>query len=426
MSAQHCRAFGPGLEAAEAGVQAEFAIEACDALGNAADGSASDFEVVGGSAVETVRGTVRAAEGKGRFQAVYTANEPGNLKIMIRYKGLAIARCPYPVSVSGVNARDCKAEGNGLKFAVAGEDSQFRVLSFDRSGKPRSIASYESNLRTMIEYTSDASTKLAARISEVQAGAYGVSYCGKVAGEIRISVTVRDEHIPGSPFLAQVMAGTIDGGACRAYGPGLQSAVLAQPASFTVEVRDANGNLRTAGGDAVEVSVKAPRGSIPAQVEDKRNGMYTVQYSAMTEGTLQISVSVDRQAVKGSPFSVDVAGVDAQSCSASGEGLQHAIAGVEAGFRVMCRSKDGELIELPDGGQELSIKFVEQGKEQAGTHAPSSKGLFDAAYTPGVAGMCSVLVMYKGQHIRGSPFSVMVEAGELCNVDREGEGGGQA
>ena len=105
--------------------------------------------------------------------------------------------------------------------------------------------------------------------------------------------------------------------------------------------------------------------------------------------------------------------MDAKNCSASGEGLLAATAGVEASFRVMCRSTQGELMDLPDDGRELTIKFTEKGREQAGTHAPSSKGTFDAVYTPTVAGVCPVSVLYKGEHIRGSPFEVTVEAGEL-------------
>ena len=104
-------------------------------------------------------------------------------------------------------------------------------------------------------------------------------------------------------------AGAAHGASCAAFGPGLEGAVLGEAASFTVEVRDEHGNLRSTGGDAVDVVVKAGRGNIPAQVEDNKDGTYCVEYTATMEGQLQISVTVDRQAVKGSPFSVDVAGV---------------------------------------------------------------------------------------------------------------------
>ena len=57
-----------------------------------------------------------------------------------------------------------------------------------------------------------------------------------------------------------------------------------------------------------------------------------------------------------------MAGVDAKNCSASGEGLLAATAGVEASFRVMCRSTQGELMDLPDDGRELTIKFTEKGR----------------------------------------------------------------
>ena len=113
--------------------------------------------------------------------------------------------------MAGVFAKDCKAEGRGLSRAVAGEDAQFEVKSFGAAGKPRAIASYANNLKALVEYTSgaDVGTRLPSNLSEDKPGIYAVAYCGKLAGTTRISVTVRGEHIPGSPFSAEVVAGAM-------------------------------------------------------------------------------------------------------------------------------------------------------------------------------------------------------------------------
>lgn len=101
VSAMHCCASGSGLEAAAAGEQAEFLIEARDAFGNAAEASASDFKVTGSSEAEAVQVAVSTGPSKGEFCATYTPSAPGMMQIMIQYKGYAISGCPYAVPVSG-------------------------------------------------------------------------------------------------------------------------------------------------------------------------------------------------------------------------------------------------------------------------------------------------------------------------------------
>ena len=77
----------------------------------------------------------------------------------------------------------------------------------------------------------------------------------------------------------------------------------------------------------------------------------------------------------------------------------------------MCRTAAGDLVDLPNDGEELTVRFGENGREQ-GVHRRSSKGMFDASYTPQAAGACAVWVQFRERHIKGSPFNVMVEAGE--------------
>jgi hypothetical protein len=106
-----------------------------------------------------------------------------------------------------------------------------------------------------------------------------------------------------------------DSASCRAYGPGLEAAVLGEPTEFNVDVYDKHKNLRKSGGDNVEVLIKSPKGSVPVKVVDSANGTYQAAYTAITDGRLQISVTIDRQAVLGSPFSVEVAGMQNSCCT---------------------------------------------------------------------------------------------------------------
>lgn len=207
--------------------------------------------------------------------------------------------------VGDVCAGNCLAYGPGLEAATCNVGAEFTVELKDELGN-RIMRREE----VSVAVTHQASkSKVEAGVSRQQDGTYQVLYTPEQQGEYAIEVAVGKTGIQGSPFKVLVDFGKVDGSKCRAFGPGLEGAVLGEAASFTVEVRDEHGNLRSTGGDAVDVVVKAGRGNIPAQVEDNKDGTYCVEYTATMEGQLQISVTVDRQAVKGSPFSVDVAGV---------------------------------------------------------------------------------------------------------------------
>ncbi|XP_043937363.1 E3 ubiquitin-protein ligase TRIM71-like [Protopterus annectens] len=99
-----------------------------------------------------------------------------------------------------------------------------------------------------------------------------------------------------------------------AYGPlstktwdGLKWAVCGRVMTFTVIARDHSGDLCSAGGDSVTAVVKSPQGYfLLADVCDHHNGTYTVRYCPQQEGDHTISVMINNQHIKQSPFQITV------------------------------------------------------------------------------------------------------------------------
>ncbi|KAJ7389850.1 hypothetical protein OS493_028819 [Desmophyllum pertusum] len=88
-----------------------------------------------------------------------------------------------------------------MKCATKGKRSNFKVLTRDHSGAQCSGGGED----VLVDvYTSDGRT-VPAEVEDHKNGSYGVSYSPFNAGMHKVSVTVRDKHIQGSPFKVNVV-----------------------------------------------------------------------------------------------------------------------------------------------------------------------------------------------------------------------------
>ena len=119
-------------------------------------------------------------------------------------------------------------------------------------------------------------------------------------------------HLPAGQRHGMEMLGRIDSIGpspirCTAFGSGLDRGTVRHVGHFTVSVYDRHGQLRTLGGDTVEVRVSNPTGECTtARVDDTGGGMYSVSYTPAAAGEHRVSVTVEGQDIKESPFVVMV------------------------------------------------------------------------------------------------------------------------
>ncbi|XP_027048420.1 E3 ubiquitin-protein ligase TRIM71-like isoform X1 [Pocillopora damicornis] len=87
----------------------------------------------------------------------------------------------------------------------------------------------------------------------------------------------------------------------------MKNATKGRKSKFTVLTRDHSGAQCTGGGEDVMVDVYTSDGrTVPAEVEDHRNGSYGVSYSPFNVGMHKVSVTVRDKHIQGSPFKVNV------------------------------------------------------------------------------------------------------------------------
>lgn len=104
---------------------------------------------------------------------------------------------------------------------------------------------------------------------------------------------------------------------CRAYGPGLEPGnTTSEPAKFTVEIRNGNGDLVKKPGNPVAVDVTDPDGSeISVKLSDNDDGTFAVEYYPKDPGVHTVNVllghpfnPLNYDHIKDSPFKVNIDG----------------------------------------------------------------------------------------------------------------------
>ncbi|KAL1495176.1 hypothetical protein AB1Y20_017041 [Prymnesium parvum] len=204
--------------------------------------------------------------------------------------------------------------------------------------------------------------------------------------------------------------------------------------SFTLLAYDVQGRRLTRGGAQIRASSRGPA-PLHAAVADRGDGSYEVSYHASLSGEYLLSLSCQREAVRGSPLRLHVepAAACAAACEAEGDGLSVGVAGDGAAFVVRAmdegrrpkimggevfeaflaaRGAQGEALQAhrPLRHSSLLAAFDGRGDGQV-TITDLGNGTYRGTYTPRNAGDFLLHVRLGGAPIRGSPFSVRVCAG---------------
>lgn len=136
--------------------------------------------------------------------------------------------------------------------------------------------------------------------SDQGSGRYEVGYVPRAAGTDLITVLVSGAPVPGGPLASIVSPG--------AASPLTSTAVLPAAASLfseievVVTVRDAEQNVRTAGGD--EVRIRVGNGQVDQVAQHNGDGTYTTRFNPPSLGSILVEVLLNGAPIAGSPFDV--------------------------------------------------------------------------------------------------------------------------
>lgn len=102
--------------------------------------------------------------------------------------------------------------------------------------------------------------------------------------------------------------------------------------------------------------------------------------------------------------------VDPSKCTIQGEGVERGCEGQRGKFTLVCRDTSGE--QMGRGGDPVMVSIVHREKKGCSVEASvvdNSDGSYCVSYSPAEAGLYSVWVCVKAQHVQGSPFVLNVK-----------------
>ena len=242
------------------------------------------------------------------------------------------------------------------------------------------------------------------KIEDLGNGQFSASYLPSMAGEYTVSLKVKGEPVPGSPFTVNVQYASFTD-QCIATGPGLVSAVTGVPATFKVQFKEdalaARLNVQVLGASKAE----------PIEVEEiPDENAFNVFYHPRAPGDYSVRVLWGDAHVKGSPFSVPITGDninDVKRVHVHGPGL--------SGGEVNESLKFYVTPGVAAGPGPLKMQMGGPSKPQMVVDDPIEEG-FPCTYQVAFPGEYSLYIFWGEDEIPGSPFTFEI-TGEPPEVD---------
>uniref|UniRef100_S4RG46 Filamin C n=1 Tax=Petromyzon marinus TaxID=7757 RepID=S4RG46_PETMA len=312
----------------------------------------------------------------GTMSVSFAPIEKGLHEMDIKYNGHHIPTgSPLQFYVDEMDGPSVTAYGPGLSHGMVGKHAAFTIDTKDAG---------EGGLSLAVEGPSKAEISC----QDNKDGTCSVSYLPTAPGDYSIAVKFAGQHIPGSPYMARIIAGE----------DSLRASLLSRGSTHDVSLRipdDTDPALLTA-------DIAAPSGRqdvcLLKRLDD---GQIGISFSPKEVGEHLVSVREGGRHVPSSPFRVAVGASevgDARRVRASGLGLEEArtceaaefiVDTRYAGFGSMCVSMEGP------SRVELHCEDLEDGRCRVW-------------YCPPEPGTYHLAIKFAEEQIPGSPFTVLV------------------
>uniref|UniRef100_A0A672SVJ4 Filamin B n=1 Tax=Sinocyclocheilus grahami TaxID=75366 RepID=A0A672SVJ4_SINGR len=384
------RAYGPGLEKTGCIINkpAEFTVEAKDTgngplriIAQDADGVPIDVKV--------------KSKGDNVYSCSYTPTSAVKHTLAVTWGGVSVPSSPFRVNVGkGCHPHKVKVFGPGLERSglKAHEPTHFTV-DCTEAGEGDVSVGIKCEANVISDNEEDVDFDIIPNANDT----ITVKYIPPGAGRLTIKVLFTDQEIPASPFRV-IVDPSHDASKVKAEGPGLARAGVesGKPTHFTVYTKGA-------GKAPLDVQFSGPNKGQPVQgfeIIDNYDYSHTVKYTPVQQGEMVITVTFGGDPISKSPFAVGVAApLDLSKIQVNG--LENRVQVAEdQEFAVGTRGAGGQ------GKLEVKITSPSGKSVPCVVEPQPGKGASLVKYIPKEEGAYVVEVVYDGNPVPGSPFSV--------------------
>uniref|UniRef100_A0A8C9Z4G8 Filamin A n=1 Tax=Sander lucioperca TaxID=283035 RepID=A0A8C9Z4G8_SANLU len=340
----------------------------------------------------------------GTFDIFYTAPQPGEYVICVRFGGEHIPNSPFQVTALEGAPSDQLMQQSQMPQYYAQQPwvpktSVYRPMGMnglDVAGlRPFDLVIPFTIQKGEItgEVRMPSGTVAKPDITDNKDGTVTVKYAPTEAGLHEMDIKYDGIHIPGSPL--QFYVDYMNSGNVSAYGPGLIHGTVNKPAVFTVNTKDA-------GEGGLSLAIEGPSKADISCV-DNQDGTCTVSYLPVLPGDYSILVKYNDKHIPGSPFSARITGDDSMR---------------------MSHLKVGSAADIPldigefDLSQLTASLTTPSGREEPCLLKMLRNGHVGISFVPKEIGEHLVNIKKNGRHIPSSPIAVMINQSEIGDASR--------
>ncbi|OXU24388.1 hypothetical protein TSAR_010294, partial [Trichomalopsis sarcophagae] len=332
--------------------------------------------------------------GSGSYSAGFTPKDVGDHSVQVKLNGAHVQGSPF--LVKAYNADQVKV--TDINSGVVGKPVFFSSEYFFTCSKSENtdlVRYFNSNRENLPVNASQAGAgnleiivavngKNVPNFVQSEGNAkFRVNFKPQEAALHSLSVRFNGEPVPGSPFTCQVLGA----GQALISGHNLKMAAVKQPISFIVDPQ--------ASSSKCDVIVTPPSNiALPITIEPQ-DLKYKITFTPTEVGRHNVSVLVDGESIKGSPFACNVYDVTKIHVS----GLSEAFLGQATTFTV-------DAAQAGEGTLELVVS-TENNTVKAEVVA-CARGLYDVTFVPQTSSTHYVNISFNDDNVPGSPFKCPV------------------
>nr|XP_033193689.1 filamin-B isoform X2 [Bombus vancouverensis nearcticus] len=305
--------------------------------------------------------------GHGCYTAGFTPKDVGDHSVEVKINGLHVEGSPFLVKAYNAD----KVKVTDINSGVVGKPVFFSINA-SQAGAGNLEIIVAVNGKNVPNYVqSEGNAK------------FRVNFKPQEAAVHSLSVRFNGEPVPGSPFSCKV----VGAGQAIITGHNLKMGAVKQLISFIIDPQAPSTNC--------DVIVTPPSNiSLPITIEPIE-GKYNISFVPMEVGRHNISILVDNEHVKGSPFACNVYDVTKVHVS----GLSEALLGQATTFTV-------DAAEAGEGTLELVVS-TDNNTVKAEVVA-CARGLYDVTFVPQTTSTHYVNISFNDDNVPGSPFKCPV------------------
>jgi filamin len=319
----------------------------------------------------------------------YTPIAHGMHSVNVFYAGKQIPNSPFGVQVSPASdPKKVRAYGRGLQptGVRVGDLADFRIVTENAGeGIPQ------------VQIIGPGGQAPPLEMKAINNSVYDGIYKPLKEGQYRVMVKFGGQEIPKSPFTVNV--GPKKDSSIVAFGPGLHSGIVGQPACFVVETNGETG--------ALGFSVAGPS-QAKIECSDNGDGSALVKYHPTAPGEYAVHILCDEEDIPKSPF---MAQVIVQPPEVYPEKVKVYGDGIEPGKPEVGKKTSFVIDHKAAGVAPLDVKINDTfGRAIAHQEVQKSEGVKEIFYTPANSKPHTVEVNFGGVAVPNSPYRVYVNS----------------